>query len=183
MLPPNLAVDLAAFREAFSAELSAVLAGLRDDPEVFGFGIDLPEDLSNLGWFGVHVGREGDTGGADPGSLTWKDRRYSPLEWGGEMRADEWINSGDRLEAIGTRWADDFIDDESAEDTPVGAAFLEALYDLFLDVTAEKADAGEFGGISYRVLFFNDEEGPITRRSLDRLNDPAVAAAATQVLC
>ena len=183
MLPPDLAADLAAFREAFSRELSAVLTNIRDDPDVFGFGIDLPEDLSNLGWFGVHVGREGVTGTADPGSLSWKDRRYSPLEWGEGMRPAEWTDSGDRLEVIGTRWADDFVDDESAEDTPVGAAFREALYDLFLDVTAEKANAGEFGGIPYRVLFLNDDERPITRRSLERLNDPETAAAAAEVLC
>ena len=183
MLPPALAADLTAFREAFSRELSAVLTNLRDDPDAFGFGIDLPEDLSNLGWFGVHVGRKGVTGTADPGSSTWKDRRYSPLEWGEGMRPAAWTDSGDRLEAIGTRWADRFIDDESAEDTSVGAAFLEALYATFLDVTAEKADAGEFGGISYRVLFFNDDAHPITRRSLDRLNDAETAAAAAEVLC
>ena len=183
MLPPDLAADLAAFREAFSRDLSAALDGLRDDPSVFGFGIDLPEDLSNLGWFGVHVGREGVTGTADPGSMTWKDRRYSPLEGGEAMRPAEWTDSGDRLEKIGDQWTDQFIDDDTAEDSPTGAAFREALYDIFLTVTAEKADAGEFGGISYRVLFFNDDEHPITRRSLDRLNEPETAAAAADVLC
>ena len=176
-----LAAELAAFREAFSRELSAVLAELRADPEVFGFGIDLPEDFSNLGGFCAFVGREDVTGAATPGTVAWATRRYVPVEWGDGMKGAPWSDTGDRLEAI-QETLEEVLPGESDEETPEEVELRDALYDTFLGVMAEKADAGEFGGVGYRVLLFNDDDHPITRRSLDRLNDPATAAAAADAL-
>ena len=70
-MPPDLAADLAAFRRSLlRSELSSQLTELRDDPDIFGFAVEVPEDLGNLSIM-TAVGRESNLVGEQPDSAVW----------------------------------------------------------------------------------------------------------------
>ncbi len=168
MLPPDLAADLAAFQREFTKELSALLAELRADPDVYGFAVELPEDFSNLA-MGATVGRETLLVGEQAGSAAWLDRRYSPVEWD-YLTAAPWERTQDALAAIEAKAEGLLFDEEEYEDTPIGEEFREALYRTMLDVMLAADAAGEFGTVWYKMLFFSDNDDPIVAEAFRRLN-------------
>ena len=168
MLPPDLAADLAAFRREFTKELSALLAELRADPDVYGFAVQLPDDFSNLS-IGATVGRESRLVGEQAGSMAWLDRRYSPVEW--DYLTDAPIERTQAaLAAVEAKAEGLLFDEEEYEDTPIGGEFREALYRTMLDVMLAADAAGEFGSIWYKMLFFSDDDDPIVAEAFGRLN-------------
>ena len=53
----DIATNLQSWRATFKQELSAQLETLRNDEDIYGFTVEVPEDLSNLGIISA-IGRE-----------------------------------------------------------------------------------------------------------------------------
>lgn len=163
-----IAADLQEWKAIFREELLAQLEVLRADADIYGFAVEVPDDLGNLGIISA-VGRESRLIGEKPGSRAWLDRRYSTGEWEYVPNAIAYGRSCERLEDIGHRYRSLFISDSSAY-TPEGLEFRDALYSACLDVMAECDTAGAFGPIWYKIITLSDDEHPIVRESFHRLN-------------
>lgn len=163
----TIAAELQEWKAIFKEELLSQLETLRADNDVYGFAVEVPDDLGNLVII-TAIGRESQLIGEKPGSLVWLDRRYTPVEWRGyEPNASG--RSCERLEEIGRRYGAVFSDD-SCEDTPEGVEFRDALYSTCLDVMAECDAEGAFGHIWYKIICLSDDDHPIVRESFHRLN-------------
>ena len=161
--------DLQAWKGVFSRELSTQLEQLREDQDIYAFALEVPEDLGNPDISTV-VGRESKLIGEKRGSLTWLNRRYSPVEWGDYLpNAIAFHQTNDLLEQICNRHKSVFSDEEG-DDTPEGLEFQDALYSACLEVMAQCDAEGSFGHIWFKIIFMSDGEHPIIRESFLRLN-------------
>ena len=169
-MDPTLARELEEWKKTFQAELLAQLEQLRRDDDIYGFGVEVPEDLGNLG-IATTAGRESKLGlGQKLLSLVWLDRRYSPVEWGDYLpNAQAYRRTYEQLDQISRNHRSRFIS-ESSEYTDEGVEFRDALYAACLDAMAHCDSAGAFGHIWFKIIFLSDGEHPIVRESFYRLN-------------
>lgn len=164
----NIATDLATWKATFKKELSAQLETLRTDKDIYGFAIEVPEDLANPGIISA-VGRESTLSGGQAGSSFWLDRRYSPVEWKYLPNGKAFGGSCGQLEEIARNYRNIFSSD-TCEYTSEGIEFRDALYSACLDVMVDCDCEGAFGHIWFKVIFLSDAEHPIVRKSFNRLN-------------
>ena len=165
----TIAAELQEWKAIFKEELLSQLEELRADNDIYGFAVEVPDDLANLGII-TSIGRESQLIGEKPGSLQWLDRRYSPHEWQFLPNAKPYGRSCDRLEEMCRRYRSVFIAADSSEYTPEGLEFRDALYSTCLDVMSECDAAGAFGSIWFKIIILSDDEHPIVRESFHRLN-------------
>jgi hypothetical protein len=167
-MQPNILADLATWKATFQKELSAHLEDLRTDEDIYGFALEVPQDLYEPGIISA-IGRESKLSGERSGSSIWVDRRYSPVEWEYVPNAKSFGASCDQLAEIARNYRNVFIS-ESCEDTTEGNEFRNALYSACLDVMADCNSAGAFGPIWFKIIFLSQGEHPIVRQSFNRLN-------------
>jgi hypothetical protein len=165
-MKPNIATALRTWTATFKKELSAQLETLRTDEDIYGFAVEVPEDLANLGIISA-IGRESKLSGEQAGSSYWLDRRYSPVEW--DYDGSAFGASCNQLQEIACKYRHVFISD-TCEDTTEGIDFRDALYSACLDVMVDCDSEGVFGHIWFKVIFLSDGEHPIVRKSFNRLN-------------
>lgn len=177
-MDPALAAELAQWKTVLMEELSAHLLTLREDSDIYGFALELPEDLSNMGVISS-IGRESKLEGSKPGSRMALSLRYEPGDWESIPNGKTFSDSCDGLYQIGEKYSDRFVNDTTWEYTPEAEEFREALYAACLDTMAECDQNGLFGSIWYKVLTLSDAEHPIVAESFYRLNrDRALEEAA-----
>src|SRR5262245_27197284 len=124
----DIATALAAWKATFKQELSAHLETLRTDEDIYGFAIEVPQDLFEPGIISA-IGRESKLSGEQAGSSVWLDRRYSPAEWEYVPNAKALGASCDQLAEIARDYRNVFIS-ETCEDTAAGNEFRDALYSI-----------------------------------------------------
>ncbi|EMI21505.1 hypothetical protein RMSM_01566 [Rhodopirellula maiorica SM1] len=160
----ELESDFQLWKAAFRDELTAHLAALQCDNDLFGFALEPAEDLGNL-HFITCVGRESAL--EDRDSLP---QRFSHVEWRGFLPPKDFEKSLQYLEDIGKKYHDLFIDSAYSEDTKVGAAFRRRLYSEMLEAMLECDRRGDFRNIWFKIISFSDFNHSIQLRSFLRLN-------------
>ena len=175
-----LAAASKSFAAAFREELAAALAVVRAEPDARGFAVFPPVDFGDPDIM-AFVGKKP----AEPeeaGTLASSMRLYSPGEDGWDPRPDlDFTRSFEAIERACEAHHDRLVWDEDG-DPPEGEAFREVLYGSILDAMADAVTAGEFGGVEYRLIAFNDDDFPIQAESIRQLNAPATATAALRVI-
>src|SRR5687767_912643 len=116
----NIARDLETWKATFKKELSTQLESLWTDDDIYGFAVEVPEDL-NLGIISA-IGRESKLARAQAGSSFWIDRRYAPVEWDYLPNGNTFSASCDQLEEIARNYHNVFIS-ETCEYTTEGIEF------------------------------------------------------------
>ncbi len=180
MLDPKLADELKQWKKILFEELSAHLAVLREDTDIYGFALELPEDLSNMGIISA-IGRESALDGEQPNSRMWLCRRYGSGEWEYVPNGKTFPETCNKLEAIGETYSEAFVDDATFEYTPGGEAFVGALYTTCLETMEECDERGLFGSIWFKLLSLSDAEHPIVTESFYRLNQGRALQEAAQL--
>jgi len=161
--------QLREWQATFKRELTAHLSTLRTDADIFGYALEVPEDLGSLHLI-TAIGRESKLAGEEPDSEYWISRRYSPVEWDGYVHdSTVYAESNAGLESMQSQFANAFCNDDCTY-TRLGNRFQRSLHNACFDAMAQCDAEGAFGSIWFKIIVLSDGDAPVIRKSFNRLN-------------
>ena len=160
-------LDFDALTDTLDNELASILPQLANDSDVFGLAVFVPEDAGSA-MLVYAVGREARIT-AEPGTITEKDQRYSPVEWSDDG-PEAFEASNDVLERITEEFEAICENMEDKDADEAHDAFIDCCARSAMNAMQRRMDAGAYGSIWYRVLMMTDSEHPVLKQAFESLN-------------
>lgn len=161
--------ELAQWKAVLKRELSARLANFRNDNDIYGVAMGVPEEIAEPHVM-LAVARESNLKGEQAGSRAWLERRYFP-NWDFSVSTfqNACTESNELIEKIFKEyWAS--FPNESFVYNKRDIRCRDEYHWTCIEAMQECDRAGDFGHIWFKSLYISDTNLPIINEAFHRLN-------------